>query len=225
MALHEDNETYIQSLLQQREGHIAEMEHYAKEHNVPIMESTSMCMMLQLLEVQHPKKILEIGTAIGYSAIRMAERCPDAFIVTLERDQERADVARENIKKSGKESQISLIVGDALEQSSVVSTYESFDAIFIDAAKGQYERFFTLYEPMLKVGGLMISDNILFKGMVSGAVQPEKKRMTQMVNKLKKFNERLMSNERFSSMIYPIGDGVMVNIKKQNLNDKGGEPL
>ncbi|UCZ54390.1 O-methyltransferase [Bacillus shivajii] len=215
MAKHELTESYIESFLQTNDSHIEEMKRYASEHHVPIMEATGMAMMLQVLEIHKPKKILEIGTAIGYSAIRMVKSCPNAHIVTIERDEERLKIAEENIRKAQMEKQITVLSGDALHLIKEATELGTFDAIFIDAAKGQYERFFDLYEPLLNIGGVVISDNILFKGMVAESELPENKRMKQMVKRLKLFNERLMTDERFSSMIYPVGDGVMVSVKKE----------
>ncbi|MBU9712544.1 O-methyltransferase [Evansella tamaricis] len=210
-----DIDEYINKLLPEINDPLTiEMEQYAQKHQVPIMEPAGIALLLQVLEIHQPKKILEVGTAIGYSAIRMAKRLTDSTIVTLERDLERIQLAKQHIEKAGLENRIVILEGDALELESAVSDFGPFDIVFIDAAKGQYERFFDMYEPMVCKGGLIISDNVLFKGIVSGEKPAPHKRLEGMANKLRGYNERLMRDTRFSSMIYPVGDGVMVSIKK-----------
>ncbi|MDQ0254286.1 putative O-methyltransferase YrrM [Evansella vedderi] len=206
-------EDYLSSLLLERNEDIQAIEKYAEENNVPIMEQTGMQLLLQVLQLHRPKSILEIGTAIGYSAIRMAE-VTLAQIVTVERDEERIKIAESNINKKGMNDRIKIIKGDALEVEPEVSQYGPYDVLFIDAAKGQYERFFHLYEPLVSIGGVIISDNVLFKGLVSGESDIPSKRLEGMVKKLRSYNEERMADKRFSSMIYPVGDGVMVSIKK-----------
>ncbi|WP_026689125.1 O-methyltransferase [Alteribacter aurantiacus] len=216
---HEKMEHYIEQLLPKREGILAEMEEVAKEDRVPIMEQTGLSAMLQMMTLHHPKRILEIGTAIGYSSLRMVDALPDATVVTIERDQERLKQAQMYHKQAHVDNKITIVEGDALDVAEEVKELGPFDALFIDAAKGQYERFFELYEPMVKEGGVIYSDNILFKGLVAGTQTPEKKRMETMVKRLQTYNETRMKDTRLQSMIYPIGDGLMVSVKK---NDQEG---
>ncbi|SDY49096.1 Predicted O-methyltransferase YrrM [Evansella caseinilytica] len=213
MRIQNKTEHYLHDLIPDRKPYIHAMESYAAEHGVPIMELTGIQMLLQLLELHHAKKVLEIGTAIGYSAIRMADHIGDLTVVTIERDQERADIAKENIRKMKLQDRILTVLGDALDLKETVATQGPYDVLFIDAAKGNYKRFFELYEPLVKAGGIIIADNVLFKGMVAGVVEEIPKRLHPMVQKLRRYNSEIMRNERFSSMIYPIGDGVMVSIK------------
>ena len=158
---------YIENLIPERPEFFMRMENYASEHHVPIMESTGIEAMLQILRIKNPKKILEVGAAIGYSSLRMAHALPMTKIITIERDEERAVLARNNIMEFGKEEQVTLVLGDALEIVDEVSSYGPFDVIFIDAAKGQYQRFFELYSRYLLEDGLIITDNVLFKGLVA----------------------------------------------------------
>ncbi|PYZ94173.1 SAM-dependent methyltransferase [Salipaludibacillus keqinensis] len=204
---------YIRSLIQERSPLIKEMEAYAEEHQVPIMELDGMETLLQFLRIQQPDHILEIGTAIGYSAIRMLLTLPQAQVTSIERDIQRAALAKENGLKAKVNNRFQIIEGDALEVSEIVQTNGPFDALFIDAAKGQYERFFALYEPMVKENGLIFSDNVLFKGMVASERKPESRGVKAMVNKLTKYNEKLMSDQRFHSILLPIGDGILVSRK------------
>ncbi len=205
--------SYISSLIKQRNPQVMEIEQYAAEQGVPIMDLVSIEVMLQILSLANIRKVLEVGTAIGYSAIRVAEQLPQCEIVTIERDEERFKRARENVKRANLDHRISLIYGDALEVKSQVEMYGPFDCLFIDAAKGQYKRFFELYTPLLKSNGIVISDNVLFKGIVAtdGKVA---KGIRTMVTNLKAYNEMLMINDQFETTFYPIGDGMAISKKK-----------
>ena len=137
--------TYLEGLLPERNPIFQELEEFAKDHRVPIMEKTGIEAMIQIMKIQEPKRILEIGTAIGYSALRMAEALPQTHVVTLEIDEIRVEQALANIKRAGLENQITVLKGNALELYEEVSELGPFDAIFIDAAKGKYVKFFELF--------------------------------------------------------------------------------
>nr|WP_295969585.1 O-methyltransferase [uncultured Bacillus sp.] len=203
---------YIDSLIPERPEFFMKMEKYAAEHHVPIMETAGMETMLQMLRILQPECILEIGTAIGYSALRMAHALPSAQIVTIERDEERAQIAQENFGRYGN-GQTILIKGDALEKEEEVADYAPFDAIFIDAAKGQYKRFFELYSRYLTERGIIITDNVLFKGLVAEETIAHK-RTNGIVSKIKHFNEWLTSHPDYDTVILPIGDGVAISKKR-----------
>lgn len=132
---------YINAMLKPRPDKVKKLEAYAKEHHVPIMEEAGIEVLLQMLSIQQAKNILEIGAAIGYSAIRMALELPDANIYTIERDDKRYEEAVNNIKDFEMEKRIHVMHGDALELSESVRVTAPYDAIFIDAAKGQYTNF------------------------------------------------------------------------------------
>lgn len=202
--------TYIESLIKERNPIFQELESFASIHNVPIMELAGIEVLLQLLRMQLPERILEIGTAIGYSAMRMAEALPKAQIVTIERDDERYEQAIQNISKLEYTKQITVLKGDALEIFSDVQKFGPYDAIFIDAAKGQYMKFFETYTPLLSKNGYVYTDNVLFKGLVVEKTI-ENKRIRNLVEKIKKYNEWLMSHEKFLTTIIPVGDGLAVS--------------
>lgn len=204
----------MQKLIPDRTNLFMEMEEYARENRVPIMELEGIEAMLQIVRIQQPTKILEIGTAIGYSALRMAEACPSAHIITLERDQERYEKAENYFARSGMANQITLLKGDALEQEDEVRLLGDYDMIFIDAAKGQYKKFFEMYSQYLNNSGVIITDNVLFKGLVYEKAEIEKKRIRNLVQKIDQFNEWLMKNDRYHTVILPIGDGVAISRKK-----------
>lgn len=205
-------EKYLQSLIPERTGLLKEMEQYAEAEHVPIMEPEGIATLLQFLRIQHPKAILELGTAIGYSAIRMAETLPDTRIVTIERFEKRIEVAKANFAKSGFSDRITLIGGDALEAFDHVKEHGLFDLIFVDAAKGQYRRFFELYEPLLNKDGIIITDNVLFKGLVAedlANITPRRKR--ELIKKIQNFNQWLLSHPNYDTVILPIGDGIAIS--------------
>ncbi|MCM3765382.1 O-methyltransferase [Neobacillus niacini] len=211
--LNEKLHSYIDDLIGERNPLLMEMEAYAKEHEVPIMELVGIETMLQLLRLHRSGKILEVGTAIGYSALRMAVALPEAKIITIERDEERIQLAKAFIGRSGHERRITLIEGDALEVEKQVSDYAPFDAIFIDAAKGQYQKFFELYSSYLNEDGMIITDNVLFKGLVAES-EIESKRTRNLVKKIDGFNRWLMNHHDYDSVILPVGDGVAISKRR-----------
>ncbi|MBU8905541.1 O-methyltransferase [Desertibacillus haloalkaliphilus] len=205
---------YLESLIKPRNELISEIEQYASIHDVPIMELVGIETMLQLLNVQKPKKIVEIGTAIGYSAIRMAQQLPDSQIVTIERDPERYEKALEFIERAGVSDQIKVIFGDALEVVQEIEKLGPFDVLFIDAAKGQYQRFFEHYGALVNEQGMILSDNVLFKGLVANQ-NAEPKRLKTLVKKLQQYNEWITAHPEYETTILPIGDGIAVSVKRK----------
>ncbi|RLQ98128.1 O-methyltransferase [Falsibacillus albus] len=206
-------EAYIESLVPARPSLLLEMEQFAKANDIPIMELVGIEALIQIMRVQQPKKILEIGTAIGYSALRMAHALPEANIVSIERDEERFEMAKEYIKRMGYTDRIVVLKGDALEQAENTGAMGPFDAIFIDAAKGQYTKFFEIYSKQLADTGCIYSDNVLFKGLVAEA-EIEHKRTRSLVAKIKGYNEWLMNHREYHTSILPVGDGLAVSKKR-----------
>jgi predicted O-methyltransferase YrrM len=188
------------------------MEAYALEHGVPIMEPAGIETMLQILRIKSPDTVLEVGTAIGYSALRMAYALPEAKIVTIERDKDRLDRAHAYITAAGKEAQIVTIFGDALETGAQAGELGPYDVVFIDAAKGQYKRFFEMYASMLRPGGIVITDNVLFKGLVAEQQEIDKKRIRNLVSKIDEYNRWLTSHPDYDTVILPVGDGVAISV-------------
>ncbi|SDC19161.1 O-methyltransferase [Shouchella lonarensis] len=206
---------YVESWIPDRVPLLQEMERVAKVENVPIMELISLEMMLSHLLLQQPKRILEIGTAIGYSAIRMALAIPSAHIVTIERDPVRFAQAEGFVTEAKLQDRITLIHADATEAVNQVVHFQPFDVLFIDAAKGQYRTFFEQYEPFVKAGGVIWSDNVLFRGLVAVADEEiSEKRLRPLVKKIRHYNEWLMKHPTYETRVYPIGDGVACSVKK-----------
>lgn len=210
------NSKYLESLLEETPEWINELEAYAASNQVPIMEPLGINFLTQLIRIKQPNKILEIGTAIGYSALRMLEAYPQTSITTIERDEVRYKQALINLEKYDHESKINIIFGDALESEEIVRSEGPYDVLFVDAAKGQYKRFFELYAPMLSDDGIIISDNVLFKGLVASEEASDVKRKNNLVNKIRAYNQWLTSHPDYHTSIIPIGDGVAITTRKQN---------
>lgn len=204
---------YIESLIPKRTGLFAEMEEFAREQGVPIMESVGIEVMLQMLRIQRPARILEIGTAIGYSALRMAAALPGTEIVSVERDEERYKQAISYLDRSEHGRRVKVLFGDALDLSAQARELGPYDAIFIDAAKGQYKRFFDMYSLCLAERGVIYTDNVLFKGHVAG-IPVESKRIDRLVKKIQSYNEWLMNHEEYDTIIIPAGDGLAISRKR-----------
>lgn len=204
---------YIEKIIPTRSEQVLKMEQYAKEHNVPIMDLTGMETLLSYVRLKKPNRILEVGTAIGYSAIRMALACENAEIISIERDEERYNIAKDNVRSFHLESRITLLFGDANELQSQVENYAPYDFIFIDAAKGQYQNFFDHYSSMLSPDGIIVTDNVLFRGYVADESGLESRRLRSLVKKIRSFNEYMMQHPDYQSSILPVGDGMMVSIR------------
>lgn len=212
---HDKIVSYLDSLILPRDEAITKMEKLAEKENVPIMDLIGMETLLQLLRLSSPKRILEIGAAIGYSSIRMATALPDAKVVTIERDEIRYEQAVKHIKETGLSENIQLVFGDALEVFEHIEKEGPYDFIFIDAAKGQYEKFFTMYEPLLAENGVIITDNVLFKGLVAEAHETvEPKRIRNLVKKIDHFNQWLMNHPDYVTSILPVGDGIAISKRR-----------
>lgn len=194
---------------------ILEMEKYAKDYNVPIIEPDSIKFIRKYIKLNGVKKILELGTAIGYSGILMATADEGISLTTIERDEKRYMEALKNIKKCGLEHQIEVVFQDALEVNLVGRTY---DLIFIDAAKGQYIKFFEKFSHYLSPNGVIISDNINFHGLVGHKTDDMSKNLKGLVTKLEDYIDFLKSNTEFTTKFYDIGDGLSVSFRNNDEN-------
>lgn len=190
---------------------IAEIKKRALDENVPIMQDEGIDFLIDYIQKNNITKILEIGSAVGYSAIMMALSNPNITITTIERDNDRYLEAVKNIKKMQLEKRITIIFQDALE----VELTDTYDLIFIDAAKGQNIKFFEKFEINLKEKGTIITDNIYFHGLVEqDESEIESRNVRGLVRKIKKYLEYLENNTKYQTEIYKIGDGISVSQKK-----------
>lgn len=210
-------EDYIRNTLSDKEGLLKELEEYAKEYNVPIVHKEVSDFLKVLLKVQRPKRILEVGCAIGYSSILFATVLDkDVEIITVERNEKMIEKAKENIKKAGLENNITILEGDAEELLNQVEG--EFDMIFLDAAKGQYKLFYDMIIDKLKVDGLLISDNILYKGMVAHDSYVIRRKKT-IVKRMRSYLDYICNCDYLDTSIIPIGDGVTLSYKKKVRGD------
>lgn len=206
-------EEYIRTTLKDKEGLLRELEIYAHENNVPIVHKEVSDLLKVLLKVDKPKRILEVGCAIGYSSILFATTVgEDVQITTVERNEVMIEKAKENIKRAGFEKNITVLEGDAEELLSKIEG--EFDMIFLDAAKGQYKLFYDMVIDKLKVGGLLISDNILYKGMVAHDDFIVKRKKT-IVKRMRNYLDYICNCDYLSTSLIPIGDGVALSYKEK----------
>ena len=201
---------YINNTLMPSDDFLSELEIYADENHVPIVTKDTAWFLRSIMTMQKPLKILEIGTAIGYSAILFAKHS-DASIITLEKDEGTALVAKENIKNAGLSDRIQVIVGDAME--SIKNIDEKFDFVFLDANKSHYKDYLPDIMRNLSDGGVIVSDNILYKGMVAND-KLETKRQKTIVKNLREYLNILTNHDELVTSIIPIGDGVALSVKK-----------
>ena len=191
---------------------ILEMEDYAQEKNVPIIEKKSIAFIMKYIKDHNIKNVLEIGSAIGYSAILMASSSIDVFVTTIERDEERYMECLKNVKSVGLDKRINVVFQDALDVN--LSEDLKYDLIFIDAAKGQYVRFFEKYKYFLNENGAIITDNLKFHGYVGKSDKIESKNLKSLVEKIENYIDFLKTNEEFDTTFYDIGDGLSVSTWK-----------
>lgn len=191
---------------------IRKIEKYADQKGIPIMEKEGIEFLTEFVRLNNIKNILEIGSAIGYSAIKMALASDDVNVTTIERDKDRYIEAVKNVKKLGLDSKITLILADALE----FNTSEEYDLIFIDAAKSQYIKFFNKFSKNLKEKGYIITDNINFHGLTNSDKTKMSRNLRQLITKLEKYINFLKDNEEFKTRFFEVGDGIAISRGKKN---------
>lgn len=208
----DNNESYILNLHKTNDNDIELLREYANTNQVPIVDRNTLEIIKQIIRIHQTKRILEIGTAIGYSSMQFASVSNDIHVTTMERDPEMIDQAKRNITSNQFTNQVELIEGDALEQFDKVKS-QTFDMLFIDAAKAQSKKFFELYTPLLKKGGIVVTDNVLYHGFVSNIDIVRSRNVRQMVKKVQQFNEWLMQNEQYTTNFLNMDDGLTISIK------------
>ena len=187
----------------------------ALDKNIPIMQDEGIEFLLNFIKSNNIENILEVGTAVGYSAIRMASISPLIKVTSIERDSTRYMEAVKNIAKEHLEDRITLIFKDAIDVEFDKNT--KFDLIFIDAAKGKNTDFFQKFQKYLKSNGYIITDNLKFHGCVDKPLEEiESRNVRGLVRKIRSYIEFLKSNEEFETEFYDVGDGVSVSRRKSN---------
>ena len=193
-------------------GSLDELEKYAKENNVPIIQKEGLNFLIKYIKENNIINILEIGTAIGYSAINMALINENIKVTTIERNEEMYNLAKINIRKFNLENRITIILSDALE----TEIKDTYDLIFIDAAKGQYTKFFEKYKNFLNPGGVIITDNLKFHGYVGESSKLDKGNLKSLVEKIEGYIAFLKNNEEFDTVFKDIGDGLSISTWKKD---------
>ena len=203
---------YINSLENGNPPYLDELEAYAKSTQVPIIRKEMQSLMRTLLVMNKPKRILEVGTAIGFSALFMSEFMPaDGHITTIEKYEKRIPIARDNFKKYGKEDRIELLEGDAADI--LKGLTEPFDFIFMDAAKGQYVHFLPEVLRLLKKGGLLVSDNVLQDGDIVESRFAVTRRNRTIHSRMRDYLWQLKHMAEFETAVLTVGDGVTISTK------------
>lgn len=183
---------------------------FARANYIPVMLDDTRQMLFDVVSKAQPKKILEIGTAIGYSGIIMLTASPNATLNTIEMDEQSVKLAKANFAQAGVSNRVNVFVGDAREI--VHQLTGSYDFIFLDGPKGQYLDFLPYLLDVLQVGGTLVCDNVLYKGLVENQPDSGHKHVT-IARNLKQFLQQLQSNTALQTTLYHTGDGVTVSVK------------
>ena len=213
MIVDERMVTYIHSLETPESPLIEEIEQEALDTYVPIIRKETQSFLKVLLMMNQPVRILEVGTAIGFSAILMSEYIPEnGHITTIEKYEKRIPIAKANFKRAGKEEKITLVEGDALE---VMQSLEGpYDFIFMDAAKGQYIHYMPEAIRLLASGGVLMSDNVLQDGDIIESRFAVERRNRTIHSRMREYLYELKHNDELQTSILPLGDGVALSVKK-----------
>lgn len=207
---------FINSLDRGNTPFLNEIEQFAIETNVPVIRPEMQSLLKVLLAMKEPGQILEVGTAIGFSALLMSEYGPkDCRITTIEKYEKRIPLARENFRRAGKEEAITLLEGDAMEL--LTKLPGPYDFIFMDAAKGQYIHFLPDILRLMPVGGLLISDNVLQERDIMESRFAVTRRDRTIHARMREYLYELKHNDQLETAILPVGDGVTVSVKKNRV--------
>ena len=205
-------EEYIRNLIPESKGEFAKLEEFAKENGVPIAQKETIKFLEFMVSMKKPLRILELGTAIGYSAIKMYEAAgTNPHITTVERSEEMIRLAKENIKNFNLEEKIDIKEGDCLEILEKLD--EPYDLIFMDAGKGHYNHFLPHCLRLLKEDGIIIADNVLFRGMVASDELVKRRKIT-IVKRMRKYLDLVSEDENLISSVIPMGDGIAVTKRR-----------
>lgn len=205
-------EEYLRKLIGENSGKLKEMENFAKENGVPIVQKETGRFLEFMVNMKRPLKILELGTAIGYSSILMYEASktnPD--IITIERDEKMIKLAKINFEKFNLQDKIKIKEGDCLEI--LEDLNEEFDLIFMDAGKGHYNHFLPHCLRLLKEDGIIIADNVLFRGMVPSQELVKRRKIT-IVKRMRTYLDMVSNDENLITSVIPMGDGIAITKRR-----------
>ncbi len=214
MIVDERMRTYINSLNTGNTAFLEELEQAALETGVPVIRREMQSFIKTLLAMKKPKRILEVGTAIGFSTLLMCEYGPsDLKITTIENYEKRIPIAKENFKKAGREEQITLLEGDAGEILKTLS--ETYDFIFMDAAKGQYINWLPDVLRLMEKGSVLVSDNVLQEGDIIESRYLVERRNRTIYKRMREYLYELTHNPILVTSVLPVGDGARVSIRQE----------
>ena len=216
MIVDERMVTYIRSLEVPESAVIEAIEQEALRDRVPIIRKEMQSFLKVLLMIKRPMRILEVGAAVGFSSILMSEYMPEGgHITTIENYDKRIPIARANFKRAGKEEQIDLIEGDALE---VMHGLEGpYDLIFVDAAKGQYIHYLPEVMRLLGTDGVLVSDNVLQEGDIIESRFAVERRNRTIHSRMREYLYELKHHDQLQTSIFPLGDGVALSVKRSDI--------
>ncbi|NME83681.1 O-methyltransferase [Clostridium sp. SM-530-WT-3G] len=206
-------ESYIRGLIPERTGTLKQIEDFARENGVPIVQKETGVFLEFMTNMKKPKRILELGTAVGFSSILMYEAAgTEPEIVTIERDEKMIEFAKVNLEKFGLTEKIKIEEGDCLEVLEKLT--EPFDLIFMDAGKGHYNHFLPHCLRLLREDGIIIADNVLFRGMVASQELVQRRKIT-IVKRMRTYLDLVTHDENLITSVIPMGDGIAVT-KRRN---------
>ena len=209
---HDYMEEYIRGLIPDSQGTLKILEEFAKENAVPIVQKETAKFLEFMVNMKKPMRILELGTAIGYSATLMYEAAgTKPHITTIERDENMIKYAKENLGKLGLQDKIIIKQGDCLEI--LAELEEPYDLIFMDAGKGHYNHFLPHCLRLLEKDGIIIADNVLFRGMVASKELVKRRKIT-IVKRMKTYLDLVSSDEDLITSVIPMGDGIAVTKRR-----------
>ncbi len=213
MIVDERFRSYINSLERGNGEMLDELEQFALTTDVPIIRKEMQSFLKTMMVMNKPKQILEVGTAIGFSALLMAQFAPiDCHITTIEKYEKRIPIAKENFEKFQKSSQITLLEGDATD---ILRQLDgTYDFIFMDAAKGQYIHFLPDILRLLKTGGVLLSDNVLQDGDIIESRYAITRRNRTIHTRMREYLYTLKNHPQLETAIVPLGDGITLSVKK-----------
>lgn len=212
MIVDERMVTYINSLDRGNTPILDQIEQEARLDEVPIIRREMQSFLKVLLSMKQPKKILEVGTAVGFSAILMCEYGPEeCHVTTIEKYEKRIPIAKENFRRAGKEAQITFLEGDAMEI--MKGLQEEYDFIFMDAAKGQYIHFLPEVMRLLAVGGVLVSDNVLQDGDIVESRYAVTRRNRTIHSRMREYLWELKHSDALETVVLPVGDGMTISTR------------
>lgn len=216
MITDERTSAYIDSLSNANTPFLEELEVECIKDNVPIIRKSMQSLLKYLIKSMRPKTILEVGTAVGFSAILMAEYSDaDTRITTIEKYEKRIPLAKENFHKSGHEGKIEFIEGDAADVlKTLAADGRKYDMIFMDAAKGQYLNFYGNVKTLLKKGGILVSDNVLQDGDIIQSRFAVTRRNRTIHSRMREYLKTLTTDSELTTTVLPVGDGVTLSVKE-----------